>query len=129
MSPRILALGLLSAFMLSAPTATSYARTFAFVFQNNTGQTINVAVYSKTRNLIWPSSERHWIIPPDGKRYMNYIACEANEYICYGGWPDNSDEIHWGAGMGGTQGCSKCCYYCRGNQTETINLIRVEHGD
>lgn len=97
-------------------------RNFAWNFQNSTGRTLDVQLYSKGRGVVWPSADRHWIIPPDGSHYTDYIACQAGEYICYGGWPEDGSTDYWGAGRDGKQGCERCCYYCRGAGTQLINM-------
>ncbi len=99
------------------------AKNFDWLFQNKTGRTLNVELYGKSRNNIWPGNGIVWILPPDGRRYANRISCKSGEYICYGAWAADKEGLYWGAGKGGNEACSNCCYYCRGRSTQIIGLL------
>lgn len=108
--------------LLVVGISPSRARDFSWNFRNSTGVTLNLQLYSQKRSLVWPTGESFWIIPPNGLDYSNHISCSPGEYICYGAWPADGTERHWGLGKGGTERCATCCYYCRGGGTSLINM-------
>ncbi len=118
LGPKLIAIVLV---LLSS--SVTLAKKFDWVFQNRTGRTLNVELYSTTRNQVWPGDGTVWVVPPDGRRYTNRITCNAGEYICYGGWDASNESTYWGAGKAGKESCSDCCYYCRGQSTRIINFI------
>jgi hypothetical protein len=83
-----------------------------FKLTNSAPFTINVKLFSQTRNgWQWPSSKRHWILD-DGKQHtLKAGNCQPGEKICYGGSYDNN-KTYWGAGIDGNQGCTNCCITC-----------------
>jgi hypothetical protein len=104
-------------------TLQAKSRSFDWHFQNNSGEVVNIEIYSKTRpGHVWPGNGQVWIGPPNGVAYRDLITCERGEKICYGAWLQRDDNVYWGAGHGGSQFCSNCCYTCNGGNSEVIGF-------
>ena len=110
--------------MFIAWPAAVMAETLDWWFQNKTGRTLNIELYGKTRSHVWPGNGSFWSLPPDGRRYINRISCNPGEHICYGAWAADEQAQYWGAGRGGNEACTDCCYYCRGGGTQLIALTQ-----
>jgi hypothetical protein len=119
---RYLCNSLLFAAMLVLVPAQARSQTFIWRFQNFTGWTVKVELYSKRRNHVWPGNGQVWLVPPNRVLYSNPISCLPGEYICYGAWTDARPGSYWGAGPGGAQGCSRCCYHCSGGYSQIIRF-------
>lgn len=108
---------LYSAFLVSAIKA----ETLTIGFQNSTSHTVHMQLYSKTRSWLWPAYGQAYIL--DRFTFSTTsISCLPGERICYGAWPIVNYNIYWGAGRGGIQGCTTCCFVC-GVNYDPVNLI------
>jgi hypothetical protein len=97
--------------------------TFTFYGRNSSGQEIDFKFFSKTRNWVWPSATTHWILPPNRKQYYVKLICQNGEKVCFGAWWKSNPNHYWGVGYNGKQGCSACCYICKGGWS-AVNFLR-----
>ena len=104
-------------------TAAS-AETLTWHFANKNPSIVNVELYSKTRNHVWPGNGKVFTFR-DGRQHVQKINCQPGERVCYGGWVrgrGHGSET-WGVGMGGKGGCERCCYTCNGGQTPVLEIL------
>jgi serine/threonine protein kinase len=119
---------------MSCPAATTVTKTLnvsdsrrpnptiTWVIRDNTSEQLSVAFYSKTRpGHGWPDWNQNWSMTGHENKYT--LSCQAGEQICYGAWvTTDPNRNHWGAGLYGRQGCTKCCGTCDGG-TYTASLV------
>jgi hypothetical protein len=72
---------------------------------------VDVKVFSKNRNNVWPSSTTVWTLK-DYKVHAIKISCIAGEKVCYGAFVRGNPKKYWGVGPTGKAGCANCCYTC-----------------
>jgi hypothetical protein len=92
-----------------------------FRFRNRSGSSIGVAFYSETRRWCWPACDRHYPIH-NGEEKTYHLNCQLNERICWGAWNLSDSDTYWGAGMGNSERCQRCCYVCNGRPTPWENI-------
>ncbi len=104
----------------SAQTQTPYNITFQF--KSNYKYKVQVAFWSKSRNVVWPGNGRAYNLD-DSQVHQVKLNCLGGERICYGGWVTGNANLHWGVGADGKRGCQSCCYTCGDDKmTPIINL-------
>ena len=104
--------------MSAATPHAAKAETFTWRFMNSTNRTIQVKIWSKSRNWVWPSRTRVYVIPPTGQVFRVHQTCVYGEKLCYGGWFRSGGGLYWGVGRYGNRGCANCCYRCEGGQSQ-----------
>jgi hypothetical protein len=83
---------------------------------------VDVKLFSKNRNNVWPSSTTVWTLK-DFKVHDIKITCVSGEKICYGAFVRGNSKKYWGVGSNGKAGCKSCCYTCsNGFVTPVQNL-------
>lgn len=105
---------------LLAPTS-AFAESLTFNVRSFHKNQVDVAFYSQSRGVKWPSGGTGWIIS-DYEVHNYKLNCIRGEKICYGAWVRGSGAFYWGVGEGDKYSCPKCCYVCDGGSTPTINL-------
>jgi hypothetical protein len=80
---------------------------------------VGIKFYSQARNHVWPSDEKFWVLDDYGTHTYR-LACMQGEKICFGAWSTGSDKTYWGAGHGGKEACSSCCYTCGANTRRQV---------
>ena len=65
-------------------TAAS-AQTLTWHFVNKNPSIVDVELYSKTRNRVWPGDGKVFTFR-DGRQHDHKINCQPGERVCYGGW-------------------------------------------
>ncbi len=102
--------------------AAERAQTITFEVRNRTGSTVHLEFTSNGGNHAWPGNGKVWVLEA-GRTLTEGLRCNyTGEEICYGAWyANNPSGGHWGAGHGGRQSCSNCCYACNGG-TARLNL-------
>jgi hypothetical protein len=94
--------------------SAAQAESLTWTLQNDSGEFALLRFYSKSRNAVWPASNRAYNLPADGQTYTFSLNCFAGEYICYGAWIGRTPHIGWGAGLTGRNACDQCCNHCNG---------------
>lgn len=89
-------------------------------FRSDHPNTVHLKMFSDTRNHVWPSSSRVWVLD-DYEEHSIPITCNYGEKICYGAWVAGDSNTYWGVGRSGNAGCDDCCYTC----TEAETHLRV----
>lgn len=83
---------------------------------------VDVKVWSKSRNNVWPSASTVWTLK-DFKVHSLSITCVEGEKVCYGAFVRGNSSRYWGVGANGKLGCSSCCFTCQnGFVTPIMNL-------
>lgn len=83
---------------------------------------VDVKMWSKNRNNVWPSSTTVWTLK-DFNVHSLKITCVAGEKICYGATQRGNSKKYWGVGGNGKLGCANCCFTCQeGFVTPIMNL-------
>jgi len=118
-SIKLFALALAASAVLAS---SALADEVTFVMNNHHPNAVEVQLYSRDRDYVWPNSDEVYLLD-DGETKTMPIECEAGESICYGAWISGDESTYWGVGPGKTQGCDNCCYTCQGGNTEQINLV------
>ncbi|MDW9491730.1 hypothetical protein [Sinorhizobium meliloti] len=92
------------------------AMTASFVLANEAKYIVNVKLFSRSRTVIWPSSNSSFSLK-DGRPQTIKVHCNSGEKICYGAYymNDDPDGIYWGKGEKGLHACEDCCLYCNNN--------------
>ena len=72
---------------------------------------VQIAFYSRARNHEWPGSGQAWDLN-DYNNHSYTLNCQRGEKVCFGAWVTGNASKFWGAGFGGKQGCSTCCFVC-----------------
>jgi hypothetical protein len=85
-------------------------------FNNRSGVKVLYRFYSKSRNWVWPSNNKAFVLP-NGQNQRNDITCKRGEYVCYGAWVSNNPNFFWGVGKSGNRPCANCCFTCNGVTT------------
>ena len=100
--------------------AKAHADTFTWRIRNRARYAVRLKFHSKSRRVVWPSSNRSWLL--DDERVRSFpISCRRGEKICYGGFYDNNRHS-WGVGRRGRKSCRNCCYTCTNGQSRIHNL-------
>jgi uncharacterized protein YecT (DUF1311 family) len=121
-SRRLAAVVILGASLSVGFDQESFAKSFAFLFRNNSGTDLQYQLFATGRDIVWPGAARFYTIPANSKVHNAAISCELGEKICFGAWIEGRTDFYWGVGRSKTNACSHCCYVCRGQATEIINL-------
>ncbi|MBN8988719.1 MAG: hypothetical protein J0H42_10770 [Rhizobiales bacterium] len=95
-----------------------------FALQNGWNYTIHANFRSKSRNVVWPGSNKAYILD-DHKLHKIRLSCRPGEKICFGAWAAGNSEPIWGTGQDGTAGCQNCCSVCGSTSIVANNLIYV----
>lgn len=83
---------------------------------------VDVKMWSKNRNNVWPSSTTVWTLK-DFNVHSLRITCVSGEKICYGAFVRGNSKKYWGVGANGKLGCANCCFTCQeGFVTPIMNL-------
>lgn len=77
--------------------------------------------YSQKRKRAWPGGGQAYVLK-DSEVHEFSLSCRWGESICYGAWPKGLPNSSWGCGYRCKQGCSNCCYPCKGQPTEVHTL-------
>ena len=72
---------------------------------------VQIAFYARERNHEWPGSGQAWDLN-DYNDHTYTLNCRRGEKVCFGAWVTGNAGKFWGAGFGGKQGCSTCCFVC-----------------
>jgi hypothetical protein len=108
-------------FLADMFASSAQAAKLGWRWQNRSGQTLNVELYSDIRDgHVWPGNNRTWVVPSDGVIYVNPISCKRGERICYGAWIGDGTGDSWGVGKAKQHSCANCCFVCNGRQTDVI---------
>jgi len=99
----------------------SFAQTLTFNIRSEYPYILSLALYSQTRDKVWPSKDGVWLLK-DSLTHTYKIECEDKEIICYGAWVRNEQTQYWGVGYEGREPCESCCYRCNGASTPIIEL-------
>ncbi len=98
------------------------AATMTWRFRAFDRHQVDVKVWSKSRNNVWPSSTTVWTIK-DYKVNTIRMSCLEGEKVCYGAFVRGNSRRYWGVGADGKLGCSSCCFTCQnGFVTPIMNL-------
>ena len=92
-----------------------------FKIESDFPRIIHLKFYSKDRNVVWPGSNRVYVID-DYDLHSYRLSCNGLEKICYGAWEKGNTSTYWGVGRSGTEGCRSCCYICGTGDAGPINL-------
>ena len=111
----MLSLGLASSAQPQSPT------NITFQFKSYYKYKVQVAFWSKSRNVIWPGGGQAYNLD-DTQTHQIKLNCQAGEKICYGGWVTGNAKLYWGVGANGKLGCDDCCYTCNNNMTPILTL-------
>jgi hypothetical protein len=95
------------------------AGTLEWDVKSNYRYKVGIKFYSQTRNHVWPSNERFWVLD-DYATHTYRLSCLRGEKICFGAWSTGNDKTYWGAGHGGKNACSSCCYTCGDNTRRQV---------
>jgi hypothetical protein len=103
----------------------SVADTFTWSFERKHPRKVNLQVYSRARNQVWPAPGRVWPLNDFGPHTVK-IDCVHGDKICFGAWDAQNDKMFWGKGHGGKKGCEDCCYSCsNGTGMTTIRELTL----
>ncbi len=91
-------------------------------FQSDYPYSVDVELYSQSRNHVWPGNNRVWTLD-DYDTHGISISCQYNEKICYGAWSRGDPDTYWGAGPDGQYACEDCCARCGRGDTSLKHLI------
>jgi hypothetical protein len=89
--------------------------------QSNYPYSVDLTFYSALSDRAWPGGTQVWVLNNNRVHTFN-LSCIPGEQICYGAWVRGDTTRYWGVGYGGLQGCTSCCYYCNGGQTQVMIL-------
>jgi hypothetical protein len=106
-----------------APAAVTpaAAESITFRVQSKHPNIVDVEFYSRTRNVVWPGSNKVYSIRDDA-RHAYKLNCNPGERICYSAWVRGNQSVYWGQGFGGKNACRNCCYTCDGGVADvTLN--------
>ena len=95
-----------------------------FKIKSDSPRTVYLKFYSQQDNLVWPSSDRSYVINDYQLHYYRLRCNQPFEKICYGAWEKGNTSAYWGVGRDGTKGCRDCCYTCGTGDAGPINLTR-----
>jgi hypothetical protein len=112
----------LGGFFYAGIAQPAQSETLTFRMQSLYQYKVGVKFWSKTRNWVWPSRTRHYVLDDNKVKRMK-LTCRYNEKICYGAWSTGRPTFGWGVGNEGKRGCSNCCYRCTGGVTP-IRVLR-----
>ena len=105
-------------------TATSAsAEELTFRLRSNHPNVVDAEFYSQDRTAAWPGNGKVYSID-DSEPHSYKLSCRSGEKICYGAWVRGTRTTYWGAGYGGKERCSNCCFTCDGGVTAVLNLNR-----
>jgi hypothetical protein len=102
--------------------SSSHADTATFKFTNKATYYIYVRFFSQNRNVVWPGSNRWYVLDDDREKEMN-LRCNSGEKICYGAAYEARNRTYWGVGLQGNKRCTGCCIQC--NQSHAWNLFEA----
>ena len=80
----------------------------SFTITSNDRYSLGLVFYSKSHGGEWPGNGKQYVLT--GTKTYN-LKCTPGEKICFGAWRDYQN-IYWGVGQRGKQGCENCCIQC-----------------
>jgi hypothetical protein len=92
-----------------------------FIIKSNHPNIVDVEFYSQSRRHAWPGGNQVYNIDDDDWHTF-VLNCRPGEKICYGAGVRGDYSRYWGVGIGGRQGCRRCCYTCDGIHSDKITL-------
>jgi hypothetical protein len=104
--------------MTAAPAA---ADTLTWRVRSEYPYRVQLEFYSTTRSAAWPGDGQAYDLN-DSATHTYHLECYSGEKICYGAWVTGDSTKYWGAGYGGTESCTACCYVCGAGETDVIVL-------
>ncbi len=89
-----------------------------FQFTSNYQSKIQLAFYSRNRDVAWPGSGRVYE-NNDYNTHIYKLRCNSGEQICYGAWTMDLGS-YWGVGLRNRHACTGCCARCLG---QTVSVV------
>lgn len=115
----LLAMALAVAALMSSAGARAEVMTWKFASLHP--NIVDVKIFDKTRNLVWPAGGKVWSLK-DSESHTVRINCTVGDKICYGAAVRGTQSMYWGLGLDGRQGCQGCCYTCGQSDPPPIRM-------
>lgn len=96
------------------------AEEMTWTFQSDYRYRVQFALFSKSPRWEWPGHGNAYNLD-DSDEHEVTISCMAGQKVCYGAWVTGRNDLIWGVGEDGNDGCRGCCYTC-GSANPTVNL-------
>lgn len=96
---------------ISVWTSVARAELMTWQFTSLHPNIVDVKVFDKTSNLVWPAGGQVWSLK-DSNAHTMRINCTPGNRICYGAAVRGTQSMYWGIGLDGSKGCPTCCYVC-----------------
>lgn len=108
-------------FSIGMSGAAEAAKKIRFIVSDrcNDATEVDYRFFDTANNKLWPSSEEFFYTRKYKKPYLSVLRCDRGAYVCYGA---SSGDKYWGVGLNNEQGCTDCCYSCRG-QVVRLKLV------
>jgi hypothetical protein len=107
--------------MLFAGSRAAYSGDVTFTLSDQGVYSVQVKVFSQSRNWQWPSATTHYDLKDDGKHSI-HISCQNGEKVCYGASYSANNKTYWGVGLKGDKPCAGCCLTCGSGVKHSWNL-------
>lgn len=89
------------------------ANSVTFEITSKDRRQVDIKFFSKTRDVVWPSTDRAYYIEAyNAEKHTYPLSCNRGEKICYGAYRHEDTSTYWGVGYKAQKGCDDCCITC-----------------